>query len=218
MKWYRIRNYIRNLFIGETRRKKDLKDLCLNYFSEHLEQKKVFINKGIKSKEQEWKENNKKSHLFGSYLGEIRCLRCKCSEKDDADLYECPIGEYICGIDGWETHKRKVNMGAYNPYYIFTTKTVEKIKSVLVYEEDLYSKAILRGKNLCKKKWDDISQITGADLSWLRHTHGIDLETIEGIYEESLSLQQKKDYEVEYEKHKAIGRLGFTAKVIEVCS
>jgi hypothetical protein len=207
-------------FLSEKNKHKRLKNICLDYFEENPDKKNILIQKAKHRDCQDWKAKNKYSHHFGLYLGKMRCVYCKCpipdEKQDDASLYECPRTEYICGIDEWEEFKLKVDQGAYNPYYNLTTKKVDKMKKILKDEHELYIQTVERGKVICLKKWAHISEITGKDLSWLKNTHGFGLEDVEGIYEEPLTKKQKEDFNLEYEKHCATGKLGEIKTIISV--
>ena len=93
----------------------------------------------------------------------------------------------------------------------------EGIKDIILSEELLYQKCLEKGEKICKKNWPKISEISGEDLSYLHQTHGIDLETVEGIYDESLTKQQKIDYELVYNEHKKTGKEGLKREVIKIC-
>lgn len=96
------------------------------------------------------------------------------------------------------------------------SSTNEQVKDIIQNEEQLYKECIKKGTNLCKKRWKTIEEITGKDLAWLRQTHGLNLEVVEGIYNQGLSKKQVSEFTDEYEKHKQTGKLGYQPEKIEV--
>lgn len=86
----------------------------------------------------------------------------------------------------------------------------QSIESVVAREEVLFAKVLERAKVLAVEL--DISQLTGASLATLHHTHGIDPSMLECALMElgrgSLPQNLHDEYQAAYEEHRETGKRG----------
>lgn len=134
--------------------------------------------------------SNPYSHTFTNGSRESKCIYCGRSREEVR----------------WDNLPPRCNR---KPEFVETSIVLDK-------EYDLYQKMIENGRKICLKKWNQISEINGGDLCWLKNTHGFGLEDVEGVYESGLTKKQKEDFEKEYELHCETGKLGEKKLVISV--
>ena len=196
----------------------NLKKIALKYFQDHPEAKESVENSPFYQKNyfQSLSKLPKRSpfNTFKNLVGNFKTNYGLFRRKRYSFTRMCQMAKLA--IKDYIFPTRFDGAAEYCSWLLNTEGEIKNnVKDILEDEEENFHKSIEKGKKVIDKYWNDISELTGEDLSWLHQTHGVKCYVVEEYFEKKLTDAQFSDYQKVYEIHKSTGLKGYRPKVIK---